>query len=175
MTGKVVEALRGLDVEAKIVVGGSNPHLDQLRSQISDFGAQVSLIVDTREMPSLMAWADVAIAAGGTTSWELAFMGLPSLVIVLANNQKEIADVLAGHAVCINLGTHTSVTVQTIADALESLLGDASLRAAMNVSELALVDGSGVERVVKLLTGDDHAATGVVKSQQHRTKRQSNS
>lgn len=40
-------------------------------------------------MPELMAWADLSIAAGGSTNWELAFMGLPSLVITIADLRYE--------------------------------------------------------------------------------------
>ena len=46
-------------------------------------------------MPELMAWADVGVSAGGLTSWELAFMGLPGIVIVTAANQTGVAAALA--------------------------------------------------------------------------------
>ena len=42
-------------------------------------------------MPELMARADVAVSAGGSTCWEVAFMGLPFLIVVLAENQEHIA------------------------------------------------------------------------------------
>ena len=148
LTGKIIEALRGLDVEAKIVVGGSNPHLEQLRSQISDFSPQFSLIVNTSNMPELMSWADVAVSAGGTTSYELAFMGLSNLVIVLADNQRAVADGLdAG-------GIAQKTTTDRVAEDLHALLNDAGRRSEMSRRGRQLVDGEGVNRVVACLRAE---------------------
>jgi UDP-2,4-diacetamido-2,4,6-trideoxy-beta-L-altropyranose hydrolase len=155
VTGKVIEALRSLDVEAKIVIGGSNPHLAELRSQVpvltppffpvSGFSPQISLVVDTPEMPSLMAWADVAIAAGGTTSWELAFMGLPNLVLVLAENQRGVAAALA------QAGVARQTAPNRLADDLSALLPDVTGRRQMSERARQLVDGDGANRVVSCL------------------------
>jgi UDP-2,4-diacetamido-2,4,6-trideoxy-beta-L-altropyranose hydrolase len=150
VTGKVIEALCGLDVEAKIVVGGSNPHADKLKADRSKLKA-AHVLVDANNMPELMAWADVAIAAAGMTSWELAFMGLPSLMIVLADNQVAIAAALEREGVSVNLGAHTEVSSAKIAGVLQTLLADSSLRKAMSERGRALVDGEGASRVVSQL------------------------
>ena len=57
-------------------------------------------------MPQLMAWADLAVSAAGTTCWELAFMGLPMLLVVLADNQRPNATCLDELGVAGNLGWH---------------------------------------------------------------------
>ena len=82
VTGRVIEAFRGLDVKAKIVVGGSNPHRVVLGAQVASL-KEAKLVVDAADMPDLMAWADVAVAAAGSTSLELAFMRLPALWLVV--------------------------------------------------------------------------------------------
>ena len=142
ITGKVIERLRGLDVEAKIVVGGSNPHLEKLQSAVCGLRAAMQLVVDAPDMPELMAWADVAVAAGGTTSWELAFMGLPSLVLVLADNQQPVADALD------EARLSRKTTPDRLAADLGALLADAGARRAMSERGRQLVDGNGVSRVV---------------------------
>jgi UDP-2,4-diacetamido-2,4,6-trideoxy-beta-L-altropyranose hydrolase len=147
VTGKVIEALRGLDVEAKIVVGGSNPHLESLRSSISNLPSPVRLAVDAPNMPELMAWADVAVAAAGSTSWELAFMGLPAVVMVLAENQVGIAASLEREGLSVNLGAHKGVTIEKITSALQSLFAYPPRRRAMSRRGRAMVDGLGGERV----------------------------
>ena len=135
VTGAVVEALREFDIELKVVVGGSNPH----------FADSSSVIRDAKNMPELMAWADVAISAGGTTSYELAFMGLPGLVFVLADNQRAVADALDA------AGLAVKTTQESVADDLRALLGDAGRRAEMSGRGRQLVDGDGVNRVVACL------------------------
>ena len=52
------------------------------------------LVVNAPNMAELMAWADVAISAAGSTAWELACMGLPAALIVVAENQTGIAAAL---------------------------------------------------------------------------------
>ncbi len=166
VTGKVIEALRGLDVEAKIVVGGSNSHLEQLRSQVSSLSPQQTgrkletgrlsrceLVVDSQEMPALMAWADVAIAAGGTTSWELAFMGLPSVMIVLADNQRALSEIAERSGLGRSLGWHADLTPKEIAAAILELAADRQWRERISKCGRRMMDGLGTTRVVRLLTG----------------------
>lgn len=150
VTGKVIQALCDLDVEAKIIVGGSNPHTDKLKAESRKLKA-VEVLSDVSNMPEWMAWADVAIAAGGTTSWELAFMGLPGLVLVLADNQREIAMALDREHVSINLGEAGQAAPDTIRSALAQLLQDPARRATMSQRGRQLVDGQGTERVVRLM------------------------
>jgi len=94
VTLKVIQALQQVDVdglETIVVVGGGNPHYEELQSSVQESRFPVLLESNVTNMPELMAWADVAVSAGGSTSWELAFMGVPALVLILANNQRSIA------------------------------------------------------------------------------------
>ena len=150
VTAKVVHALRALDVEARVVVGGSNPHFGELSSAVN---SPSSVLRDATNMPELMAWADVAVAAGGTTSWELAFMGLPSLMVVLAENQVDVAAGLASRGVVLNLGLHRQVDAEKIASPLRALLADAPTREQMSQRGRAMVDGLGADRVITLMRG----------------------
>jgi UDP-2,4-diacetamido-2,4,6-trideoxy-beta-L-altropyranose hydrolase len=104
-----------------------------------------------RDMAKPMAWADVVVTAGGTTSWELAFMGLPALTIVLADNQVDLAESLAAHGVARNLGWHTRLTEAELADAVAELMKDQAARRDMGARGRELVDGDGGRRVVRAL------------------------
>jgi UDP-2,4-diacetamido-2,4,6-trideoxy-beta-L-altropyranose hydrolase len=90
VTQRVIEAMAGLDLEVKVVVGGSNPHLPSLRQVVENSRsrpARIELVVNPPNMPELMMWADMAVAAGGSTVCELDYMGLPSVVFAIAENQ----------------------------------------------------------------------------------------
>lgn len=163
VTGKLIRALAGFaDVETVVVVGGSNPHLEKLNAEIRPAAtarqrgenpkSKIRLVVDATNMPELMAWADVAVAAAGSTSWELAFMGLPAVVMVLAENQVGIAAALEREGVSVNLRAHKGVTIEKITGALQSLFADPSRRHTMSRRGRALVDGLGGERVSDRLT-----------------------
>ena len=95
-------------------------------------------------MPALMAWADIAIAASGSTSWELAFMGLPSLVISLADNQIAIAEKLYKYQIIHYLGWYEQIQIKQINQAVQELIGDRTKRKQMSLKGRKLVDGNGV-------------------------------
>jgi spore coat polysaccharide biosynthesis predicted glycosyltransferase SpsG len=104
-------------------------------------------------MPELMAWADVAISAGGSTCLELAFMGLPLLLLVLAENQGRNAECLAATDVAVNLGWHAHCTPEQITEALQTLCFSQARRRAMSREGRVLTDGKGCVRVVNCFNG----------------------
>jgi UDP-2,4-diacetamido-2,4,6-trideoxy-beta-L-altropyranose hydrolase len=147
----VLNALKYFDdnkFNAKVIVGGSNPNLDLLRSTCADFGNSVVFYFDVTDMPKVMSESDLAISAGGSTCWELAFMGIPSLLIILAENQKTIAKRLGDLNISINLGWHHSITSEKIAMELKKLIDNPTKIHEMRSKSLALVDGYGSNRVV---------------------------
>ena len=77
-----------LELNIKVLMGALNPHRDELRA-LADSRSNIDLQTHVADPASLMAWADIAIAAGGTTA-ELAFMQVPALLIVLADNQESV-------------------------------------------------------------------------------------
>lgn len=152
ITLKVIQSLQQFveveKLEAVVVVGGSNPHYKTLAMAVQDSRFPIRLERNVTNMPELMAWADVAISAGGSTCWELAFMGLPSIVLVLAENQKAIAAELARQGIIINLGWHQDVTREQIGLALQELLRQPTKSETMSKKGKKLVDGNGARRVV---------------------------
>lgn len=158
-TKKVIEAFAGSNFEIKVAVGGGNPHLPSLRQAAADAtraGAIVELVVNSSDMPALMGWADMAIAAGGSTCWELAFVGLPSLLIVLADNQEQNARELERQGFGSCLGWDTELEPRSVRAAAEHLAGDRCLRASFASRGRAMVDGLGASRVAALLSDEDH-------------------
>ncbi|MCA2879571.1 MAG: UDP-2,4-diacetamido-2,4,6-trideoxy-beta-L-altropyranose hydrolase [Microcystis sp. M046S1] len=151
VTLKVLQALSQLSInnlEIVVLIGGTNPHYEKLISFIKSLSLSISLQLNISNMHELMAWADLAIAAGGSTNWELAFMGLPSIVITIADNQKAIAAELDRQGVIINLGWHQDVTVEQIGFVLRELISDRPKRETMSKKGRELVDGNGAKRVI---------------------------
>jgi UDP-2,4-diacetamido-2,4,6-trideoxy-beta-L-altropyranose hydrolase len=151
VTSTISAAIAGLDLEVRVVVGASYPHDLPVPSAVRD----------ARNMPELMAWADLAISAAGSTWCELAFMGLPALVMVLADNQIEIAAAIDRHEFGINLGWHSEVQADGMVAQLEDLARDPTRRRSMGERGRALVDGLGAGRVIEVLMGGGvrHAAS----------------
>jgi spore coat polysaccharide biosynthesis predicted glycosyltransferase SpsG len=94
-----------------------------------------------------MAQCDAAITAGGSTVWELAYFAAPSIVLVIAENQRACGESLRAQEACLVLDGAESNRPQVLAEAIDRFLDDAPLRAACSARFSALVDGRGAERV----------------------------
>lgn len=152
VTSKIIDTLARLrDVETVVVAGGSNRHLAMLEAASGRGPSAMRLVVDALNMPELMAWADVAVAAAGTTPWELAFMGLPALTFVLAGNQRANGEQLQAAGLARNLGWHSDVSPERILQALAALQTDVPARREMSGRGRAAVDGAGAERVAAIV------------------------
>lgn len=154
VTLKVLQALKNIDIdgfEALCVVGGSNPHYGALIDFVETANLPVRIERDVKDMSQLMAWADVAITAGGTTCWELAFMGVPALVVITANNQLSIAKAIDESGIAFNIGWFDDIESTNLAEALLSLLRNYEQRLNMSIKARATIDGKGSARILKQL------------------------
>lgn len=150
-TARVANALLALDLpdlEAVFVIGAANPHGDEIAGLVASRPG-LRTVRDARDMPAMMAWADLAITSAGTTSWELCMMGVPSVSIVLAENQRPAAQALSDDGVFLDLGWHENVNATGIVHAVMELSGDCARRQEMAGRGQELVDGLGASRVAR--------------------------
>jgi UDP-2,4-diacetamido-2,4,6-trideoxy-beta-L-altropyranose hydrolase len=152
-TAKALEAIRLMnrsDIAVDVVVGASNPKGDQIR-EICQRMPNTCFHLQVENMAELMALADLAIGAGGTTTWERCFLGLPTLALVLADNQREVAEAMSTAGAMRNVGWHADVTSTGLAEALRMALASPDRLNAMSERSLAIMGGpraaSGVERI----------------------------
>lgn len=151
-TAMVIDALAHLTnpgTEVKIVVGPSNMRGEEYRQKISSLPCTAEVLTSPDNMPELMAWADLAISAGGTTCMEMCFMGLPNLVTVLSENQRPVAEELDRRGCSVNLGRIEALTPDTLLVSLMRVIQDREARERMSEAGRSLVDGLGVKRVLE--------------------------
>lgn len=154
VSGRVVDALLAMgrtDLEVKIVIGSLNPHRQDLTERSRQASFAVELLASVKHMVPLMQWAELAISAGGSTCWELATLGVPMVVTVLADNQERLAASLAKHGVAINLGWFHDWQPEQAASVIQELLTDRDRCRRMGENGRELVDGRGCERLLKHL------------------------
>jgi UDP-2,4-diacetamido-2,4,6-trideoxy-beta-L-altropyranose hydrolase len=152
-TLKILRALREVTVhnlEVAVIVGPANPHRHQVEDEIGRAPFTGHCFPSVENMPEKMAWADIAVSAGGSTCWELAFMGLPNIIIISSDNQKPIAEGLDAAGAAINLGWHHQVVPQQIAGAVQDVLSQDHRRKEMRAVGRKLVDGRGLTRLLSV-------------------------
>jgi UDP-2,4-diacetamido-2,4,6-trideoxy-beta-L-altropyranose hydrolase len=147
-TVQAIEALAETDlsgIRVDVVIGAQHPCVEQIQAACAGLGYVCH--VQTTRMAELMAASDLAIGAGGATSWERCCLGLPALLVSLAENQVDIAKALDSIGACIYIGTKEVANSLTIRRAITALMGGHAQLAAISGQAFSLVDGMGLDRV----------------------------
>jgi UDP-2,4-diacetamido-2,4,6-trideoxy-beta-L-altropyranose hydrolase len=103
----------------------------------------------TADSASLMVGSDLAIGTPGSSAWERCCLALPTVVVVVAENQVPVAERLERSGCAVNLGWLASLTIRDVTAALSQLASAPGKLRAMAACGAALVDGRGVERVAR--------------------------
>jgi UDP-2,4-diacetamido-2,4,6-trideoxy-beta-L-altropyranose hydrolase len=135
-----------LDVDA--IVGTNHPAREEIAAACNKLGYK--LHVQPSNVARLMEAADLAVGAGGSTTWERCCLGLPTLVLCVAENQKSLVADCALRGLVYAPGLRGDVT-ESIAAHLRSLLDNPLLLQAMSRNGLRAVDGRGTQRVLLAL------------------------
>ena len=147
VTARAVDALTGLELAVDVVVGASYGHSIELRRRVERLhDGELHVNVDT--MAELTDAADLAIGAPSSASWERCTLGLPTLMVVLADNQLGVERALVEAGAAMSLGWHTMVTARAIRDMVVVLQNEPGRVAAMARAAAGITDGRGTERVV---------------------------
>ncbi|WP_071393412.1 UDP-2,4-diacetamido-2,4,6-trideoxy-beta-L-altropyranose hydrolase [Bacillus tuaregi] len=146
-TGKALTSfleLNRTDIEVDVVVGQSNLHKQQLKA-LCDQHDQLHFHCQINHMALLMRQADIAIGAGGTTTWERCYLGLPSIVWSLAENQRSMCEYLGKRGIIHYLGESHQVKPILLTEQLKAFLADEKERAAMSQRSADLMKNHSVD------------------------------
>ena len=152
VTGRVVEGLAGRlgDERLDVVLGPGAPSMEALDS-LAQRDRRVRLHVDVQDMVTLTADTDIAVGAGGSSVWERACLGLPTLTLVLADNQAAMAGRLAQAGAALVLDVRDPDFEPALAAAWTRLVEDRQLRWDLSHRSSELCDGRGAERVAEAM------------------------
>lgn len=154
VTTQVLIALRGCplpdDCEICVVIGTNAPWLVDVQQQAQTMPWPTTVRVGVSDMAQLMADSDLAIGAAGATSWERCCLGVPTIMLVLADNQRKVAEGLeqAGAAVLVAAGSSSD---HQLAALLGTLISSTERLRAMSEASAAIVNGTGTRSAIALL------------------------
>jgi UDP-2,4-diacetamido-2,4,6-trideoxy-beta-L-altropyranose hydrolase len=157
-TPVALDALADLPDSISITVALSSraPHLDAIRQKSR---GQMQIVLDA-DMAKLMTEADLAIGAPGASSYERAVLGLPSIAVTLADDQRGAARVLTEAGAAIDAGRFDATLPSRLGRITQRLIDDAAARSRMTEAAAVLVDGRGSRRLLSALVGEDRARDG---------------
>lgn len=152
ITGQVLETIKTCilppNLRITVVMGPHAPWLKQVRRQAEQMTIPTEVLVGVDNMGQLMANSDLAIGAAGSTSWERCCLGLPTILLVIADNQKSIADSLRENGAALVLDV--TQLQHTLGNALSQIVNKNSIKDMIYCAS-TITDGSGSARVAEII------------------------
>jgi spore coat polysaccharide biosynthesis predicted glycosyltransferase SpsG len=155
-TGLSLEALALLDgggfhPRVTVVVPPLSTHIESLHETAKCLGSQVTLLTNVRDMAGLLNTADLVVGAGGVSLLERMACSVPSVTIMIAENQRLSAEGAGQVGATRYVGPVQGLTAKHLADCIATLTSDYETRNTMAKCGRQLVDGQGAERVAEAL------------------------
>jgi UDP-2,4-diacetamido-2,4,6-trideoxy-beta-L-altropyranose hydrolase len=158
-TGQVMQALKTcslpVDCHITVVMGLTAPWLQNVQELAAQMPWTTEVLVNVKDMAQLMASSDLAIGAAGSTSWERCCLGVPTLMVVLAENQCGIASALsnAGAALAMDARKGDQFSVMLI-KTVAHLVNDEAALSLLSHAALKVTNGYGSILVAAQMVGE---------------------
>ena len=151
VTARVVGRLRATapHLRLDVALAADAPSLPALRGR-AETDTGLALHVDARDVADLMSAAHVAVGAGGASTWERCALGLPSLAVIVADNQRRVVRALEADGVLLACDLHAPGFEAALDDAWRRLQ-PVTTRERLAARGLALCDGRGADRVAEAI------------------------
>lgn len=154
-TSAILERLAAIalpaDAEITVVMGRSAPHLGRVRALAAASPVPCHVLTDVPDMHNLMAAADLAIGAIGGTAWERCALGLPSLMLAIAENQVPGAQALARAEAAIYLGRLNDADWRENLSFEIARMSDPAALFRLSSTSAEICDGLGTTRLAQAL------------------------
>jgi UDP-2,4-diacetamido-2,4,6-trideoxy-beta-L-altropyranose hydrolase len=152
MSIRSMDAIRHLrpDVRVTVVIGAACELRDEIRAKAIELNI---VVAEGVSISRLFASADLGIGAPGGTTWERFCVGLPSVLIAIADNQFSVGTAVGDAKYAIYAGPAEDVTDGALERNLRNILDDEELRHGLSLRSMQLVDGKGANRVAETIVG----------------------
>jgi spore coat polysaccharide biosynthesis predicted glycosyltransferase SpsG len=152
--GLCLRALRGWmpDARIRVFVTSTHPDPNRIQSLVEERGeGRGSVHVDASDFLDQLARADLAVLAGGMTAFEAAALGVPALLVGIAENQGPSLRGWSDLGSATYVGDVADLRAEVLREAIDSVGASPATRRAMRLAGQRAVDGKGALRVARAL------------------------
>jgi UDP-2,4-diacetamido-2,4,6-trideoxy-beta-L-altropyranose hydrolase len=155
ITGMAMEVLSDpelLHLQVDVVIGSQNLHQEKIQKLVQARHG-TTLHIQTTNMAELMSAADLAIGAGGSTTWERLFLGIPSIIIPIAKNQVLSTRNLCELGIIMSPGECGKISVNRLKNVILSMIDKPQDLLKMSKNGIKIVSCNGLKELTELLAG----------------------
>ena len=152
LTKTFLDALSGdefSDLAVDVVIGAQNQNFKS--GSTNQYDTNIQFHESGDDFAKIMSNSDLAIGAGGTTTWERMCLGVPSVVVSIAENQVPTCEKLGREGFIRYLGPQSEVTNESVGSAIREFLQTPSALSAVSIKSQIVVDGKGCMRVAEAM------------------------
>lgn len=146
-------AQSGVTAAIDIVLGSISSNRESVAAEIAEFKGDICLHIDVQDMATLMAAADLAIGSSGVIAWERCAVGLPTIAIITADNQRMIAANLSAAGAVQLAGDWKEASAEAISGVVAAVARRPELLTEMSRKAAAVCDGNGLDRATSTICG----------------------
>lgn len=139
------------DLNIIIILGANNIHENSIKQYLKESNLNGKILKNISNMADIMKWADLAFSSGGTTVWELAFMGVPSIIGSVSNVEELLINGLNKHDLFETVGSIENLELDELTDSFNKIINNKNLRTKLSKKGKNFVDGCGSERIINLM------------------------
>ena len=148
-TSKTLEVLKRqswfTNLKLTVVLGPQYENTDLIELSLKELeGARI--LSSVTNIADLMVETDVCVSAAGSTVWELCCLGVPSILISTAGNQRDIAENLGRNEIMLR-----AQQVEEIPNLLHRLMTDQAMRELLSGNAKRICEGNGPEMVAEMM------------------------
>lgn len=157
VTGQILAALADSSLlastELDIIMGATAPYLDEVRQQAQQLPFKATVSVNVKDIAERMCLADLSIGAAGSTSWERACLGLPTVLVILAENQ--VAGAKALEAVGAAMTIADTMQIRAVLPSMLAKLSNPYWLTCMSKAAADITGGHGVISVACIMSATE--------------------
>ncbi len=162
LTRLVTDVLKDVPgIEVTVVIGpAASVAPAELERLVEGAATPFTFVTGTDDLAPYMKRAHIAFTAVGTTVYELAYMGVPSVVIANYESDETYMEVFAAMGISESLGYYGNVRGRDIVEAVRNFIKDPSMWKAMSRSCAVMTDGRGASRIADVIETVCSASAG---------------
>lgn len=138
------------DLKIIVVMGSNAQFLEDVKMQVESIRFDAKVNIDVSNMAYLMATSDLVVGAAGTTSWERCCLGVPSVMVVLAENQLNVAKALSTANAALLIESVDQIP-GNLGGIVEDLFMSPDKLEEMSLAARCITNGSGADKVAEYL------------------------